>query len=246
MRSHSRTSTHRRRTWLGACLAVAAAVAVTASACSGGNGDQPAAADQPTTTTVAPAPTATTPGSPGPTSGPGSGSGSGQGPTATDGDSGSRQEKPLPFVADTRPDTSSVREGYPVLVSVAQGEHPGYRRYVFTFRHADPEGHQPWRTFARPIWDARYVPASEAVMDGSGDPVANSGAAAHLRIVFHADMHYADGRSSLERSINDFPYDLVFAGDFENRVTWIYGAAKERPFRVEYVGDGRVAVDVVR
>jgi hypothetical protein len=90
------------------------------------------------------------------------------------------------------------------------------------------------------------VAASEAVMDGSGDPVANSGAAAHLRIVFHADMHYADGRSSLERSINDFPYDLVFAGDFENRVTWFYGAAKERPFRVEYVGDGRVAVDIVR
>jgi hypothetical protein len=152
----------------------------------------------------------------------------------------------LPFVADTKPDTSTVREGYPVLVSVTQGEHPGYRRYVFTFRHADPEGHQPWRQFARPAWDARYVPQSQAVMDGSGDPAPNAGAAAHLRIAFDADMHYADGRSSLERSVNDFPMDLVFGGDFENRVTWFYGAAKQLPFRVEYVGDGRVAVDIVR
>ncbi len=241
MSSHSRTSAHRRRRWLGACLAVAAVVAVTASGCSGGSGDEPAAADQPTTSTETPAPT-TTAGTPGTTSG----TGTGQRPPTTTSGTGSRPAEQLPFVADTRPDTSTVREGYPVLVSVAQGEHPGYRRYVFTFRHADPEGHQPWRKFARPIWDARYIRASEAVMDGSGDPVANSGAAAHLRIVFHADMHYADGRSSLERSINDFPYDLVFAGDFENRVTWVYGAPKERPFRVEYVGDGRVAVDIVR
>ncbi|HEV3401466.1 MAG TPA: hypothetical protein VG078_06550 [Acidimicrobiales bacterium] len=225
---------------------MAAVVVLAVSGCSGGSGQQPAAVDQPTTTpTTTEAPAATTTMAPG-SSGGTSGSGTGQRPPTTAGGRGFQAAEQLPFVADTRPDTSTVREGYPVLVSVAQGEHPGYRRYVFTFRHADPEGHQPWRTFARPIWDARYVPSSEAVMDGSGDPVANSGAAAHLRIVFHADMHYADGRSSLERSINDFPYDLVFAGDFENRVTWIYGAARERPFRVEYVGDGRVAVDIVR
>ncbi|HEX2274255.1 MAG TPA: hypothetical protein VHG90_10325 [Acidimicrobiales bacterium] len=245
MSSHSRTSTHRRRRWLGACLVVATGVVVATAGCSAGSGDHPAAADQPTTTTPtteAGAPTSTTQGSAGTTSG----SRSGRQPSGTNGGSRAPQQKPLPFAADTRPDVSTVREGYPVLVSVTQGEHPGYRRYVFTFRHADPEGHQPWRKFARPAWDARYVPSSQAVEDGSGEPVVNAGAAAHLRIVFHADMHYADGRSSLERSINDFPYDLVFAGDFENRVTWFYGAAKQLPFRVEYVGDGRVAVDIVR
>jgi hypothetical protein len=244
MSSHSRTSTHRRRRWLGACLAVATGVAVVASGCSGGGADQPAVADQPTTTTTAQAgvPTSTTQESPATTSG----AGSGRQRSASNGGSGSPQQRPLPFTADTKPDVSTVREGYPVLVSVAQGEHPGYRRYVFTFRHADPEGHQPWRRFARPAWDTRYVPSSEAVEDGSGEPVVNSGAAAHLRIVFHADMHYADGRSSLERSVNDEPPDLVFAGDFENRVTWFYGAARQLPFRVEYVGDGRVAVDIVR
>ncbi|HEX2043629.1 MAG TPA: hypothetical protein VHF24_13430 [Acidimicrobiales bacterium] len=222
-------------------------MAVVASGCSGGGGDQPAAADQPTTTTTT---TATEAGTP-TTTGQGSaattsGAGSARQPSGGNGGSRSQQQKPLPFVADTKPDTSTVREGYPVLVSVTQGEHPGYRRYVFTFRHADPEGHQPWRQFARPPWDARYVPQSQAVMDGSGDPVPNAGAAAHLRIAFDADMHYADGRSSLERSVNDFPMDLVFGGDFENRVTWFYGAAKQLPFRVEYVGDGRVAVDIVR
>lgn len=239
MSSHSRTSEHRRRRWLGACLVVTTGLAVVASGCSGGSDDRASAIDETTTTTEAPAPTSTTTlGSP-QTTAP-------SGPRPTTAGSGSQPGKQLPFVADTKPDTSTVVEGYPVLVSVTQGEHPGYRRYVFTFRHMDPEGHQPWRQFARPVWDVRYVPASQAVMDASGEPVANSGAAAHLRIVFHADMHDGQGRSTLERSVNDEPPDLVFAGDFENRVTWFYGAAKQLPFRVEYVGDGRVAVDIVR
>ncbi len=236
MTPHSRTPARRRRRWLGACLVLATGLAVAAS----GGDDGPTAAGQPTDTTEAVSPTLPTPAE---TT---TGSGADQGPSTTADRSGAQQQTSLPFSADTRPDTSNVREGYPVLVEVRQGEHPGYRRYVFTFRHADPEGHQPWRQFARPPWDARYVSSSEAVMDGSGDPVANQGAAAHLRIVFHADMHYADGRSSLERSVNDFPPDLVFGGDFENRVTWFYGASAQRPFRVEYVGDGRVAVDIVR
>ena len=79
-----------------------------------------------------------------------------------------------------------------------------------------------------------------------GDPVPKSGAKAHLRIRFQADMHYADGSTSLERSLTDEPPGLVFGGDFENQVTWFHGVQKQRPFRVTYVGDGRVAVDVVR
>ena len=241
MTPDSRTSRRRRRRWLGACLVLVTGLGAAASGCSGGGDDQPAAAGQPTETTEAAPPSSTV--SPETTTGSGSPQ---QAPGTTANGSGSQQQNRLPFTADTRPDTSSVREGYPVLVSVRQGEHPGYRRYVFTFHHADPEGHQPWRRFARPAWDVRYVSSSQAVMDGSGDPVANAGAAAHLRIVFHADMHYADGRSSLESSVSDEPPDLVFAGDFENRVTWFYGAARQLPFRVEYVGDGRVAVDIVR
>jgi hypothetical protein len=50
----------------------------------------------------------------------------------------------------------------------------------------------------------------------------------------------------LFRSVPDEPPDLVFGGDFENQVTWFYGAEEERPFRALYVGAGRVAVDVVR
>ena len=209
---------------------VATAVMLVYSGCSQGGVDEPTATGAPTTTS----------GESAPSSVPGRGETSGKaGSTAT-------KDQRLPFVADTNPDLSNQREGFPVLVAVTQGEHNGYRRYVFTFDHADPEGHQPWRRHARPAWDVRYVPASQAVMDGSGDPVANVGAKAHLRIQFQADMHYADGRSSLKRSVGDEPPRLVFGGDFENQVTWFYGAEKQRPFRVWYVGDGRVAVDVVR
>jgi hypothetical protein len=206
---------------------VMAMTAGTALAACSGDGDGRTTVAGGSTSTTAPAPATSAPGAPDGT-GPSSGSG----------------EPAGAFAGDTNPDISSEVEGYPVLTSVTQGEHDGYRRYVFTFRHADPEGHQPWRTSARPKWDVRYVPGAEAVKDGSGDPVANAGANAHLRILFDADMHYADGRSSLERSVNDEPPDLVFAGDFENRVTWFYGTDRERPFRVVYLAEGRVVVDI--
>ncbi len=225
-----RTSTDRRRAWLRAGV-VAAGATLVLTACSGGGSEDAGASITPTTTTAEPAPS---PVVPEPTE-----------PTSRSEPTGTRQARP-PFVADTKPDVSTVQEGYPVLVSLTQGEHDGYRRYVFTFEHADPEGNQPWRQHARPPWDVRYVPASEAVMDGSGEPVANSGAKAHLRIRFQADMHYADGRSSLRRSVDDETLDMVFGGDFENQVNWFYGAEKKQPFRVFYVGDGRVALDVVR
>ena len=233
MRSISSTSTvpnSGRRRWAATTVMALAAVAVL-SACSGGDGGQQ---------TAGAAPTAQVP----PTAAPPAGASParGRGPTS----STNPARAALPFAADTGPEVSSVAEGYPVLVSVTQGEHDGYRRYVFTFKHADPEGHQPWREFARPAWDVRYVPASQAVMSGSGEPVVNAGANAHLRMVFTADMHYADGRNALTRSVNDEPPDLAFGGDFENRVSWFYGAQSQRPFRVTYVGQGRVAVDIVR
>ncbi len=150
----------------------------------------------------------------------------------------------LPFVADTKPDISNEIEGSPVLVSVAKGRHDGYVRYVFRFDHSDPEGHQPWRQFARPAWDVRYVPQDEAVFDGSGDPVANAGAAAHLRISFAANMHDEAGGSTLQTSIGDQD-ELVFGGDYEGSVRWFYGSDRQRPFRALYAGDGRVVVDIV-
>ena len=229
MAAVARTPTHRRGAWLRAAL-VATGATLALSACSSGGSEDAGASFTPTTVGEPP-PSSPAPETPQPSARPGG--------TATE------QRRP-PFVADTDPDVSTAQEGYPVLVSVAQGEHDGHRRYVFNFRHADPEGHQPWRRHARPPWDVRYVPRSEAVMDGSGEPVANSGARHHLRIRFQADMHHADGSSSLERSVDEESLELVFGGDFENQVNWFYGAEEKRPFRVFYVGDGRVAVDVVR
>jgi len=206
-------------------LVVVTGAMLVLSACSGGS-DEPKAAAVPTTTTAAPAPSSV--------------------PVAAE-----SKDQSQPFVADTNPDVSSEREGYPVLVSLTQGDHAGYRRYVFTFAHADPEGQQPWRKDGRPPWNVRYVPASQAVMDGSGDPVANAGANAHLRIQFQADMHYADGSKSLEGSVTDAAPDLAFGGDLENQVNWFYGAEfhgaeKKRPFRGSYVGGGGLAVDIMR
>jgi hypothetical protein len=226
-----RTSTDRRRAWFRAGAVAAAGATLVLAACSSGGSEEAGASSEPTTTVAEPPPATPAPVQAEP-------------PSRSE-PAGTRQAG-LPFVADTNPDVSTVQVGYPVLVSVTQGEHDGYQRYVFTFEHTDPEGHQPWRQHARPPWDVRYVPASEAVMDGSGEPVANSGAKAHLRIRFQADMHYADGRSSLGRSVDDETLDMVFGGDFENQVNWFYGAGKKQPFRVFYVGDGRVAVDVVR
>ncbi len=228
---------HRGRTSVvSGCLALAAAVLMALSGCSRGDPSKPtaAAADAPTTTaptTTAPtkaAAPATTSGSPAPATRTGSAGG-----------------VTLPFVADTKPDTSSERDGNPVLVSVAKGEHDGFVRYVFTFNHSDRDGHQPWRRFARPAWDVRYVSRDEAVQDGSGAPAVNVGANAHLKIRFDANMHDgAEGQNTLQTSVSDEDA-LAFGGDFEGRVTWFYGSDGERPFRVFWVGDGRVAVDIV-
>ncbi len=225
-----RTSTGRMRAWLRAGVVSTTAAALLLAGCSRGD-DGEEAVSSPTATATEPAPS---PPAPAP-----------EGPATPSGDTGTAPQR-LPFPADTNPDVSTVQEGYPVLVSVTQGDHAGYRRYVFTFEHLDPQGRQPWREHARPRWDVRYVPASEAVMEGSGEPVANSGARAHLRIRYDADMHDSEGRSTLQRSVGDDTLELVFGGDFENRVTWFYGADKKQPFRVFYVGEGRVAVDVVR
>jgi hypothetical protein len=115
---------------------------------------------------------------------------------------------------------------------------------VSRFVNADPDAHQSVGSEARPPWDVRYVPENEVVQDGSGNPVPIGGAA-HLRILFRANMHHDDGTSSLETSVRD-DGDLAFASDFEGHVVWFYGADTEEPFRVEYVGDGRVAVDIAR
>ncbi len=89
------------------------------SACSGG-GAEPSSAATPTTTTTTSAGPATT-SAPAPST------------IAKPAVSNNGGQQRQPFVADTNPDVSSTIEGFPVLVSVAQGEHEGYRRYVFTF-----------------------------------------------------------------------------------------------------------------
>jgi len=225
------------------CLALAA-VPIALSGCSGGDPTKPkaVAADAPVTKAASPSPS-TTSGAPSTTSGaPSATSGSPAPATRT----GSARGVTFPFVADANPDISSERDGNPVLVSVAKGEHDGYIRYVFTFNHSDPDGHQPWRRFARPAWDVRYVSRDEAVQDGSGAPVVNVGANTHLKIRFDANMHDgADGQNTLQSSVSDEDA-LAFGGDFEGRVTWFYGSDSGRPFRVIWVGDGRVAVDIVR
>ncbi len=147
-----------------------------------------------------------------------------------------------PFPADTKPDVSSVHQGFPVLVAVTKGLHPGYVRYVFEFTNNDPEGHSP--LVARPAWDVRYVPKSEAVMDGSGEPVPVGGRE-RLRMRFDgAAMHWEDGRSSLSRSVPDHD-PLVFGGDFEGTVAWFLGLDKQQPFRVFFTDNNKVVVDVV-
>ncbi len=212
------------------------------SGCSGSDPSKPKAAAADAPVTAVPASPSTASGSPATTSGsPGKTSGS---PTAST-RAAFAEAVTLPFVADLNPDVSSERDGSPVLVSVTKGDHDGYVRYVFTFNHSDPDGHQPWRRFARPAWDVRYVSRDEAVQDGSGTPVVNVGANAHLKIRFDANMHDgAEGQNTLQSSVSDEDA-LAFGGDFERRVTWFYGSERQRPFRVIWVGDGRVAVDIV-
>ncbi len=145
--------------------------------------------------------------------------------------------------ADRGPKTSSLRQGSPVLVGVRTGTHPGYTRYVFDFVNDDPEGHSPLGS-ARPAWDVRYVRPSEAVQDGSGDPPPVGGAV-YLRIRFEgAAAHYGDGSPSIRYGL-DAHSPLGFGGDFEGRVTWFLGLDREQPFRVSFVANNKVAVDVV-
>ena len=155
----------------------------------------------------------------------------------------SSQEQKLPFVADARPDVSTPHAGYPVLVSVVKASRVGYDRYVFEFTNDDPEGDAPLA--ARPAWDVRHVSPRDVVMDGSGSTVSVGGASV-LRIQFKgAAMHWEDGRSSLKRSVPDDDA-LSFGGDFEGQVTWFLGREQKSPFRTVFLGQGRVAVDVVR
>ena len=212
-------------------VAVAAVASLGVAAC--GGGDETGVSPAPTrvTSTVAAPPgaadlPATSPqpggGSPGPTS---SGSGSGALPGA-----------------DRGPKTSSARQGTPVLLGVRTGSHPGYTRYVFDFTNDDPEGHSPAGS-ARPAWDVRYVPRSEVIQDGSGDPVPVGGAV-HLRIRFDgAAAHYEDGSSSIRYGL-DAHAPLAFGGDFEGRVVWFLGLERQQPFTVSFVAPDKVAVDV--
>lgn len=149
----------------------------------------------------------------------------------------------LPPGADRRAKTSSVHHGFPVLVGVRTGSHPGYTRYVFDFVNADPEGHSPLGS-ARPGWDVRHVPPSDAVQDGSGDPPPVGGAV-YLRIRFDgAAAHYDDGTPSIRYGL-DAHSPLGFGGDFEGRVTWFLGLEREQPFNVFFVENNKVVVDVV-
>lgn len=160
-------------------------------------------------------------------------------------DRGDQERSPgttLPFVADTRPDTSHPARGFSVLVGLSRGEHPGYVRYVFEFEDHSPDGMRS--VPARPAWDVRYVSRSEVVQDGSGFAVPVEGASV-LRIAFEgAAMHFDDGTISLRQPVD--AYDrLRLGGDFEGYVTWFLGLDGEQPFRAFAVDGGRVVVDVV-
>ena len=205
-------------------VAVAAAAGLGLAAC--GGGDEVGVGSAPTrvTTTVA----APTDSGERPTTSAGAGPGA-EGPAALPG-------------ADRGPETSSVHQGSPVLLGVRMGNHPGYTRYVFDFTNNDPEGHSPAGS-ARPAWDVRYVPRSEVIQDGSGDPVPVGGAV-HLRIRFDgAAAHYDDGSSSIRYGL-DAHAPLAFGGDFEGRVVWFLGLDRQQPFRVSFVAPDKVAVDV--
>ena len=154
----------------------------------------------------------------------------------------------LPFVADTRPDTSPPAQGFSTLVGVDRGEHPGYVRYVFHFEYHDfhVEDHDrqggPAPPF-RPAWDVRYVPRSQVTRHGSGHPVPVEGAAV-LEITFEgASLHRRDGSMPLQGPLD--LYDLRFGGAFEGYITWFLGREEERPFRAFFTGGDKVVVDVV-
>ena len=147
----------------------------------------------------------------------------------------------LPFVADTRPDTSPPPQGLSTLVGVDRGEHPGYVRYVFHF-----EDHFRERVGAaphRPAWNVRYVPRSQVIRHGSGHPVPVDGSAV-LEITFEgASLQWSDGSMSMQGPFD--LYDLTFGGAFEGYVTWFLGLDGERPFRAFSTDGDKVVVDVV-
>lgn len=154
----------------------------------------------------------------------------------------------LPFVADTRPDTSPPPQGFSTLVGVDRGEHPGYVRYVFHFEYHDfhVEGHHREGGAAgpfRPAWNVRYVPRSQVARHGSGHPVPVEGAAV-LEITFEgASLQRRDGSIPLQGPLD--LYDLRFGGAFEGYVTWFLGLDGERPFRAFSTDGDKVVVDVV-
>jgi hypothetical protein len=154
-----------------------------------------------------------------------------------------------PFYATVEPDDSSTEDSHtrPAAVShlirVALEHHKGYDRYLFMFNNDVPGNDRPIRP-TRPAWTAGYVPRSSVVMDESDEAVELEGAAA-LRIVFRdVVMRRADGG---ETSTHPLPGDhsLAFGGDFQGYVTWFLGVDGRRPFRVNFVKDEAVAVEIV-
>lgn len=209
--------------------AVAAVAGLALAACGGGDETGVASAPTRAPSTLAAPTGAGQPATTSPTASPGVTSPDAGGPAALPG-------------ADRGPETSSVHQGFPVLLGVRAGNHPGYTRYVFDFTNADPEGHSPEGS-ARPAWDVRYVPAADVIQDGSGDPVPVGGAV-HLRIRFDgAAAHNEDGSSSIRYGL-DAHAPLAFGGDFEGRVAWFLGLEREQPFRVSFVENNKVVVDV--
>lgn len=218
-------------------VAVAAVAGLSLAACGGGDETGVGPAPNRTPSTVA-APTDSTE-QPATSSDPGASPSGSTSPGSADRDAGGSAALPG---ADRRPKTSSVHQGFPVLLGVRTGSHPGYTRYVFDLTNNDPEGHSPQGS-ARPAWDVRYVPRSAVVQDGSGDPVPVGGAV-HLRIRFDgAAAHYDDGSSSIRYGL-DAHAPLAFGGDFEGRVVWFLGLDREQPFRVSFVETNKVVVDV--
>ncbi len=219
-------------------VAVAAMVSVGLAACAGGAATDAGSARSGTPSTVAVPPTTSAP--------TGASLVGGTDPPPSTTSRASRRTTGGPTGvsgADTGPKSSSVHQGYPVIVGTRMGGHPGYTRYVFDFVNADPEGHSPLGS-ARPGWDVRYVPLAEAVQDGSGDPPPVGGAV-YLRIRFDgAAAHYDDGTPSISYGV-DAHAPLGFGGDFEGHVTWFMGMDHEQPFRVSFVENNKVVVDLV-
>lgn len=236
---------HTRRTWY---LVMAVVAALSTAACTGNDPVDAGSAPLRTPPTEVPEPTSepdgddvtTTTATSQPTTDPAH--------EARNGGTAPAPGNGLPFVADTRPDTSPPPQGFSTLVGVDRGEHPGYVRYVFHFEYHDfhVEGHHreggPAGPF-RPAWNVRYVPRSQVTRHGSGHPVPVEGAAV-LEITFEgASLQRRDGSVPLQGPLD--LYDLRFGGAFEGYITWFLGLEEERPFRAFSTGGDKVVVDVV-